>query len=277
MTDLQPTTWRIIYSPPARGAWNMALDEALLESTGSGAALPTLRFYRWNPPCLSLGYAQPIADVDPKALLRLGWDLVRRPTGGKAILHTDELTYSVTGPAGEPRLNGSVLESYRVLATALLNGLLDLQIPAEALPQPVPVPGSDPKGPVCFEVPSNYEITVGGKKLVGSAQSRRKIGVLQHGSLPLYGDLARITQVLDFPDPQSRTSAASRLMQRATTVESALGRRISWEEAAASIQKAFEETLQLSFTVAAPNPDELARAQTLMEEKYAHSGWNARL
>ncbi len=126
-----------------------------------------------------------------------GWDLVRRPTGGRAILHTDELTYSVAGPQDEPRLAGSVLESYRVLAQALLYALQLLAIPAQAQEKPgTASTGSPNQNPVCFEVPSNYEITVGGKKLVGSAQARRKEGVLQHGSLPLYGDLTRIVQAL---------------------------------------------------------------------------------
>ena len=92
----------------------MAIDEAILEAAGHGEVPPTLRLYSWQPACLSLGYAQPFADADQAALERFGWQIVRRPTGGRAILHTDELTYSVSGPQSEPRLAGSVLESYRV-------------------------------------------------------------------------------------------------------------------------------------------------------------------
>ncbi|HEX9617401.1 MAG TPA: hypothetical protein VGA03_08280, partial [Anaerolineales bacterium] len=110
--------WRLIHTPPAPGAWNMAVDEAILEAVGRGQADPTLRLYAWSPPCLSLGYAQPSSDVDLPQLHALGWDLVRRPTGGRAILHTDELTYAVIAPLSEPRLAGSVLESYQSLSQA---------------------------------------------------------------------------------------------------------------------------------------------------------------
>src|SRR5690606_14878512 len=115
---MQPAKWRLIRTQPAAGAWNMAVDEAVLEAVGQGDVLPTLRLYAWNPPCLSLGFAQPVQDVDRAALARLGWELVRRPTGGRAILHTDELTYSVIAPLDEPRVAGSVLESYRRLSQA---------------------------------------------------------------------------------------------------------------------------------------------------------------
>ena len=270
------TTWRLLHTPPSRGAWNMAVDEAILEAAGRGEVLPTLRLYAWEPPCLSLGYAQPSSDVDFDALLRFGWDLVRRPTGGRAILHTDEITYSVIGPQEDPRLVGSVNESYRILAAALLRTLHILQIPAQALEKHTLPAGSDPNGAVCFEVPSNYEITVNGKKLIGSAQARRKEGVLQHGSLPLYGELARITQVLGFPQEAGRTEAANRLLARAATAEEILGTAPSWTQAARAFKTAFCETLNLDLQPAELTPAELARAASLVEEKYAHLSWTNR-
>src|SRR5512133_3127465 len=115
---MQLSQWRLIKTTPASGAWNMAVDEAILEAVGRRQALPTLRLYAWAPPCLSLGFAQPVRDVDQAALTRNGWELVRRPTGGRAILHTDELTYAVSAPPDEPRVAGSVLESYCRLAGA---------------------------------------------------------------------------------------------------------------------------------------------------------------
>ena len=105
--------WRLIESDALQGPMNMAIDEALLESVGAGRSLPVLRLYRWSPPCISIGYAQNGADVDHLTLNEHGWDWVRRPTGGRAILHTDELTYSVIAPPDEPRVAGSLLESYR--------------------------------------------------------------------------------------------------------------------------------------------------------------------
>jgi lipoate-protein ligase A len=261
----------------------MAVDEAILENIGRGGAPATLRLYAWSPPCLSLGYSQPFAEVDLDALGRLGWDLVRRPTGGRAILHTDELTYSIAGPHEDPRLVGSVLESYRVLSTALLYALHLLGIQAESLeqPQPAEVPGNpnaaaDRFGPVCFEVPSNYEITVNHKKLIGSAQARRKEGVLQHGSLPLIGDLSRILQVLRLSTLE-RQQAKERLLARAATASSVLGRSLSWEAASQAIEQAFCERLNLEFEPGEMTPWERRRAQELVEQKYAHPQWTERV
>lgn len=267
-SPLPRATWRVLHTPPAPGAWNMAVDEALLESVGRGEAPPTLRLYAWDPPCLSLGYAQPFSDVDQAALAARGWQWVRRPTGGRAILHTDELTYSVTAPPAEPRVRGSVLESYQRLAAALLHALHLIQVPAHS-EQSFPLPaGADPQGPVCFEVPSHWEITVGGKKLIGSAQTRRKTGVLQHGSLPLAGDLTRITRALAFPDEASRAEAAKRLLAHATTLETALARPVSWEVAAAAFVRAFAEILHLDLAAGLLTAGELARAGELAAEKY---------
>jgi lipoate-protein ligase A len=258
----------------------MAIDEALLESTARREALPTLRLYAWQPACLSLGYAQPFSDADLAALQAYGWDLVRRPTGGRAILHVDELTYSVCGPQDEPRLAGSVLESYRTLSNALLLALQILGIPAEALPKATT--GSDraensTQNPVCFETPSNYEITVAGKKLVGSAQSRRLGGVLQHGSLPLYGDICRITQALTFADESERQQAGERLAQRAATVEDILQRPVAWEQAAEAMVAAFQETLNLKLAPGGLTRGEQVRAEQLVREKYAHPSWNEKI
>lgn len=253
----------------------MALDEAILEAAGRGQVPPTLRLYAWQPPCLSLGYAQPAAEVDQARLASLGWQLVRRPTGGRAILHTDELTYSVTGPEDEPRLAGGVLESYRTLSQALLLALQALGLPAEAHAKSTPATAS--ANPVCFEVPSNYEITVGGKKLVGSAQRRAQRSVLQHGSLPLSGDLRRITWVLSFPDEAARQRAAQRLLERATTVEAVLGLSISWEAASQAFRAAFQSALNLTLVLGQPTTEELQRAAQLRAEKYASPSWTFRV
>jgi lipoyl(octanoyl) transferase len=273
------TTWRLIQTSPDRGAWNMAVDEAILHSTGRRESLPTLRLYAWEPACLSLGYAQPVADADQPALAARGWELVRRPTGGRAILHVDELTYSITGPQDEPRLAGSVLESYHTLSEALLQALIRLGVDAQALPKDIPGLAQSAAmrtNPVCFEVPSDYEITIDGKKLIGSAQARRKEGVLQHGSLPLMGDLRRITTVLAFPDDNARQQAAERLAQRAATLEQALGAVLTWKQAAQAFIDAFQETLNLELQPDEITPDEILHANLLLE-KYTDLAWNKRL
>ncbi|MBT3391436.1 MAG: lipoate--protein ligase family protein [Chloroflexi bacterium] len=272
---IQPTTWRLIKTAPAFGAWNMAVDETILESIGRGDTPPTLRMYAWDPPCLSIGYAQSIKDADFQTIRARGWHLVRRLTGGRAILHTDELTYSVIGSAKEPRLAGSVIDSYERLSRALLHALHLLALPAQALPKKNDQPKS--VEPICFEVPSHYEITVAGKKLIGSAQARKKTNVLQHGTLPLYGDLTRITHALTFPSEAEREQAAQRLLARATTVEAVLQRAIPWEQAAAAFEQAFAQTLDIQLEPGELTPAELGRAEELVNKKYAHSDWNERI
>jgi lipoyl(octanoyl) transferase len=271
-----PAKWRFLKNAPASGTWNMAVDEAILEKARVGEVLPTLRLYAWKPPCLSLGYAQSIHDVDLDLLAVKGWDIVRRPTGGKAILHTDELTYSVIGPQSEPRLAGSVIESYRCLSSALLEALHLVNLPARAQSE-VHTTSENTNGPVCFEVPSNYEIIVDGKKLIGSAQARKKGGVLQHGSLPLFGDLRRITEVLVFPEEEARITAGERLLARATTVESVLNNQLSWENTAQAFARAFTEILNLDLIEDDLTTSEKERAEELVVTKYANHEWTDRV
>ncbi len=272
-------TWRLLITSPARGAWNMAVDEAILEhaAAGRGESLPTLRLYAWDPACLSLGHAQPFADADIARLRARGWEVVRRLTGGRAILHTDELTYSVTGSAEEPVLAGGVLESYNRLAQALLLAVKNLGLPVEMKEVVGHAGGVTHANPVCFEVPSSYEITVDGKKLIGSAQARKKEGVLQHGSLPLTGDLRRICQALVFQDEAARAIASQRLLRRATTVESALGGAVAWETAAQAFVRAFETQLGLCFEKGELSESESSRAEELVREKYGHPSWMERV
>ena len=270
------TIWRLLITPPARGAWNMAVDESILEHAQAGGdSLPTLRLYAWEPACLSLGRAQPFSDVDINRLKARGWEVVRRPTGGRAILHADELTYSVIAPNTEPNVAGTVLESYNRLAQALLLAVKNLELPVE-MKEGKEDRNSTPN-PICFEVPSTYEITVDGKKLIGSAQARKKEGVLQHGSLPLTGDLTRICQALVFENEAAREDAAKRLLARAATVESALGREVSWENAAQAFIHAFERQLGLSLKRGELSESESKRAAELFKEKYEHPSWTERV
>lgn len=255
----------------------MAVDESILESVLERRSPPTLRLYAWDPACLSLGFSQPITDVDRSSIVSRGWGLVRRPTGGRAILHIDELTYSVCGLLEEPALQGTLLDSYFKISRALQSALQDLGLETSADEKYNLPAGTHPKGAVCFEVPSNYEITAGGKKLIGSAQARRKDGLLQHGALPLVGDLSRITQVLAFPDEQSRLVAAERVRHRAATVESLTGLQIQWMDAATAFEKAFSNTLGICFERGDLTDIEKNRAQDLVAEKYANPAWTERI
>jgi len=273
-------TWRLLINPPSNGATNMAIDESILDAITSHNAEPTLRLYSWEPACLSLGFAQPVSDVNTEQLIKRGWDLVRRPTGGRAILHCDEITYAVIGPENDPRLDGGVLESYNKISGALLATLVNLGIPATAAPisgNQISDPNDKYQNPVCFEVPSHYEITVRGKKLIGSAQARRKGGVLQHGSIPLKGDLTRIIQVLQFQSQESLAQAKSRLTQRAVTIEQTLGYTLNENVLIEALITAFQQTLNLELVESKLSNLELARTEKLILEKYSNPIWTNRI
>jgi lipoyl(octanoyl) transferase len=263
------TTWRLLNTRHLDGATNMATDEAISRAVQANLAPPTLRFFGWRPACLSLGQAQPGGDVDRAACLAAGVAVVRRPTGGRAILHIDELTYSVIAPEHEPRVVGTIVESYRRLSAGLLNGLLLLGVPTRQVEQP---DNHDrDQGPVCFEVPSNYEIVFDGKKLVGSAQMRKAGVVLQHGTLPLHGDIARISLYLaQHPDQ-------ARVRQRATTVEAAIGREVDYDMAAQMMARGFAEALHLQLAAGELTLEEQAWAAELRRDKYAADEWTYRL
>ena len=268
--------WRLLIMPGLDGATQMAVDDTLLDAADLPGFHPTLRLYSWEPACLSLGYAQPISDIELDVLSSEGWDLVRRPTGGRAILHTDELTYSLILPLSHPLAAGNLIDSYRRIASGLLASLERLGCePKSEAAYDLP-PGSQPHGPVCFEVPSRYEITVAGKKLIGSAQARRKSGMLQHGSLPLWGDLTRITRTLSIPE-RDRILAAERLLHHASTRESVTGVRHAWETAAEAFKSGFEDSFQIRFFQDNLTDKEWLRASSRRSEKYGNPRWTERV
>lgn len=259
--------WRLIYDTPTSGAHNMAVDEAIMGAVARGEKPPTLRLYDWTPACLSLGYGQKTSDVDFGRLTQRGWGIVRRPTGGRAILHTDELTYSITLPEDHPIASGGIVESYRRLSGALMQALAVLGAPVAADRHDE---AATPTGPVCFEVPSHYEITFDGRKLLGSAQTRRRGGVLQHGTLPLSGDVSRICDALVYPDDAARTAAKQAVRQRATTLQEALsGRVVTWHEAAEAVAGAFAGAFEIEWVVDGLTLHEQAEAERLETTVYA--------
>ena len=267
---------RILKEPDfGDGAENMALDMAIADAVAAGLQPPTLRLYGWKPFCLSLGYGQRIGDVDQAALSSRGWDLVRRPTGGKAILHGDELTYSLCLPLDHPLASGDVVESYRRISVGLRQGLEELGLPAEAEHQGASLSPSA-TGPVCFEMPSHYEIAVDGRKLVGSAQMRRKAVILQHGSIPICGDVARICDVLRFASEVARERQVRRLRQRAVTLAQALGFAPTWPQLAAALVCGFTRAFGLELAPGAASDHELACAAALKRQRFGDAAWTSK-
>ncbi|HEY8739101.1 MAG TPA: lipoate--protein ligase family protein [Candidatus Dormibacteraeota bacterium] len=180
---LRPS-WRLIVDPPATGAANMARDRELLDELVAGKRPATLRFYGWSPACISLGLGQqPESVLDLEVVAAAGMDVVRRPTGGQALLHDDELTYSVVASQQDPVVGGTLMQSYHAISEALLAGLAELGIDGVGAPcAPRPASGLTP---VCFASASAEEVLVDGRKLLASAQWRSRGAFLQHGSLLL--------------------------------------------------------------------------------------------
>jgi lipoate-protein ligase A len=259
--------WRLLVTEPADGATNMAIDETLWRGRQTGTSPPTLRFFAWAPPTISLGYGQPLdRHVDLAATHALGVGLVRRPTGGSAIYHDGperELTYSVAATAADLGIGSDLLETYRWIGAALLRGLCALGAPAELVPE------RPPAGPVpafCFARTGVFEIEVDGRKLVGSAQRRQGDSFLQHGAVLLGIDEPTVRAL--FPTTRDPLSTLS-------TLESALGRRPSFFEVAEALTAAFETEHGLTLRPGGLTADEMASVERLVTDRYASADWLA--
>jgi lipoate-protein ligase A len=197
------TCWRLLRDAPADGAWNMAADEAVAHAVGEGRVPPTMRFYDWSRPTVSLGRLQRSAGaVDLPACRRLEIDIVRRPTGGRAVLHARELTYSVAAPLDGAWGSLSVAESFCRVGHALVAGLRRLGVAATI--GDGKSERSEPRTDICFQSRRMPAILVSGKKLIGSAQRRWRRSLLQHGSILLEFDAVMQRAVF----PAWRDSAA---------------------------------------------------------------------
>jgi len=256
------------------GRMNMAIDDAIHRACQRGQAPPTLRFYQWRPACLSLGYFQDVLrEVDTGGLAELGVDLVRRPTGGKAVLHDDELTYSVV--VSESDLPGSVLETYHRLSEALVEGLRTMGIPATIAALEHGVTSRDPRfrQPACFSAPSWYEVLVGSKKLIGSAQNRKNGFILQHGSIPFTFDAAKLVRCIRTSSPEHAARTEAMLAKKATGVSVVLGRPVAREELEGHLIAGFREVLGWEAEAGELSEMEKVEAEELAETKYGNPAW----
>ncbi|MDO9026981.1 MAG: lipoate--protein ligase family protein [bacterium] len=227
-------TWRFINTGRADGAYNMALDLALAESVRNKSSGPVLRFYDWEQPTISLGYNQDAEQLDLEACRQAGVKVVRRPTGGRAVFHFNEFTYSVIALQDDPILGGPVLDTYRIIAQALVAGLSRLGIESE-LQRSQSAGASVKDSPLCFAAAGRYEITVSGKKILGSAQRRIQGVILQQGSLLL----AQNQNMAPFYRQGAEANA--------TTAEELLGRKVGFEQAAGSMLQGFQAAWAAEF------------------------------
>ena len=252
----------------ADGATNMAIDRALLEAVEDGG-LPIVRLYRWASPTLSFGRNQPAAGCYDQATARArGIAFVRRPTGGQAVLHADELTYAVVAPVaaiGKPR------EAYRRINRALVGALRGLGLDATLAVRARPGAAGRSWLAACFREPAAGEVVVGGRKLVGSAQRCEGRVVLQHGSILVSGSQAAAEELL----LDGSGAAAPSPDTGWTTLEAELGRRPSWTELAAAISAGFEETIGTALAPARLSVEETTRVKEL-RVTFASPDWTWR-
>ena len=240
------------------GYYNMGLDEALLESTADSltahSGQGTLRFYGWNPPAVSVGYFQSIAEeVDLEATKRSGFDLVRRISGGGAVLHRSELTYSIIVGINHPLAGKNLDESYRILCNGLIRGLALLGIES------------------VFS--GTNDILSGGKKVSGNAQTRRLNCLLQHGTVLLDSDVTTMFEILKVPKEKNKGKLIAEVKERITSLRSLLGREISFKEAENAFSRGFSEALGLELTESEVSSAEKNRAIELAETKFKTKEW----
>ena len=265
------TTWRYLPYAVYSGAENMAIDEALLLTMAKAVEpQPVLRFYGWSPATLSLGYAQSYhKEVDEEACLAEGIEIIRRPTGGRAVLHQYELTYSVIAPEHDPHVSGTVTQSYLRISQALLTGLKAVGVPAEM----VACGGlNEASSSACFDAPSWYELVVDGRKLVGSAQVRKEGMLLQHGSILLHFDADLLFGLLKFPNGELRQRLLTGFKTKACALDEVWTHPIEREDLEREICSGFCEIMGIKLIRSQLTEQEKALEEEVLL-KYQSAEW----
>ena len=248
MNKAKSSKWRLVYSGFSDAFDNMATDEAILWACARGLSPPTIRFYGWRPHAVSLGYSQNIEEaLHLNACESLGIDIVRRLTGGKAVLHDKELTYSVISPTNNPLFPKSILDTYKKISSCLITGFRRLGIHADMI---VSENGKRCLGeetrndPSCFSAPSLYEITVHGKKICGSAQRRVHGAFLQHGSILLEFDPIKLSEVMVFQGVE-KDDLVGYLRGSITSIDEHVHGSMGFSEIVKVFAEGFEDGLEI--------------------------------
>ena len=265
---MQTTTYRFVNTGIQDAALNMALDESILLHHINGEVLPTLRAFRWSQPSISLGRFQSVErEIEGELCQQQGVALVRRPTGGRAVYHRDEFTYSIVigkrdgVPAG-------VVAAYAYLAQGLLAALRELGVQAELSDERV----SKHPSAACFASSTQADLTSGGFKLVGSAQVWKDSSLLQQGSLPLADRAAEFFGLLRYLDEEARTEALAIYREKTTPLHT-FTPNANWDDVAQAFRLGFSSALHTIFVPGEISASEWKLAQQLVEEKYSKLAW----
>lgn len=264
--------WRIIEDGSGEADWNMAVDEAIVESCRRELAPPTLRFYTWSRPALTIGYFQKVErDMDPDACRKGGVPIVRRITGGRAVLHGNDLTYSVASGVHTTELPNTIQGAFFEIGRGLIEGLHRMGLEADAVRAPSKETG---RSPICFMSTSWYEITCSGRKMIGSAQRRWKDGMLQQGSLLFGFDPDAYYKLFRVPEESRREQIIQESRRRIACLDDLLPIRASPGTVAKHIAAGFEKALGITLKSAGLTPLEHERAEQLYRIKYSIDSWN---
>jgi lipoate-protein ligase A len=264
--------WRLLPFRKSDAAENMAVDEALFRESIRKRVPPTLRFYGWLKPTVSVGYFQDVRrEIDIEACRRLGIGLLRRPTGGKAVLHDREVTYAVIAGADQPHFPPDILRTYRVISGCIARGLLAVGVRAE-LKAEGRMSGEESLRTACFSVPSRYELLVNGRKLCGSSQMRSHGAFLQHGALLMgFDPLKTCAVMLPHREPERQ---AAWLKGSVTTIEELTEGSVDERRLCDALKDGFEQGLGIRLVEGGLTPEEERLKVVLMTEKYGSDNWN---
>ena len=272
-------TWNFINTGSKDPYYNMAMDEALLNFVSRGEIDPVIRFYTWNPATLSIGYFQRLEkEIDIEKVKEKGYGLVRRQTGGRGELHDKELTYSVIVPESHPKMPTTVTEAYRVISQGLLEGFKNLGFETYfAVPRSKEEREKlkQPRSSVCFDAPSWYELVVEGRKIAGSAQTRQKGVILQHGSILQDIDVDELFDLFIFKHDRLKNKMKEAFVDKAVAINDISEKHITLNEMEDAFKENFKEGLQIEFKPLTLTDEQMNEVKEL-EEKFRSDEWTYR-
>ena len=255
---MTPPAWRLLRDGDLPGAHNMARDVALLESVSEGRGAPALRLYGWSPSCLSLGRHQGTDAADLNFCAEHGIDVIRRPTGGRALLHHLELTYTLVAPLGQAPIPRHLQEAYRLICEPLVHASRSLGVDAELTSGEVNLQLPSPASTVpCFQAPAGGEVVVAGRKLIGSAMRSHGGAILQHGAILLDWDSELQAGSMGLEDDRF-------LRPSITTFTEQLGSAPARDQIESALINAFSHHLGVRFEEEELSAEESARADELV-------------
>lgn len=268
--------WNFINTGSKNPYYNMAMDEALLNFVSRGEIDPVIRFYTWNPATLSIGYFQRLQkEIDIDKVKEKGYGLVRRQTGGRGVLHDKELTYSVIVPESHPNMPSTVTEAYKIISQGLLEGFKNLGFETYfAIPRSKEERDKlkQPRSSVCFDAPSWYELVVEGRKIAGSAQTRQKGVILQHGSILQDIDIDDLFDMFKFKNERLKAKIKENFVQKAVAINDISNQHITLNEMENAFEAGFKKGLNIDFKPLELTEKQLEEVQEL-EDKYRSEAW----